>query len=318
MYMGEYDLFWKRMFVTPLIKDRDMRNLDITTLRSFVAVADNGGVTRAAGFLHLTQSAVSMQLKRLEELLGLELLDRSGRKIALTASGEQLLAYARRMVALNDEVIGRLTNQAFEGEIILGVPHDVVYPAIPKVLQQFNAAYPRVKVQLISSFTMALKEQFSKGECDLILTTESSETENSEPLANRPLLWIGAPGGTVWRQRPLRLAYCKHCTFRPKVITALDDAGIPWEMAVETESDRTIEATVSADLAVNTMMEGTEPPHLHKIDHGGALPDLPVQRINLYGADTTGSQVVTDLADLVRRAFKEVSTPLSATHWNAA
>jgi hypothetical protein len=65
-------------------------------------------------------------------------------------------------------------------------------------------------------------------------------------------------------------------------------------------------------------MEGTEPPHLHKIDHGGALPDLPVQRINLYGADTTGSQVVTDLADLVRRAFKEVSTPLSATHWNAA
>ena len=92
-----------------------MRNLDLTALRSFVAVAEEGGVTKAAGFLNLTQSAVSMQLKRLEELLGLELLDRSGRTIALTASGEQLLAYARRMIALNDEVIGRLTDQAFEG-----------------------------------------------------------------------------------------------------------------------------------------------------------------------------------------------------------
>ena len=112
-----------------------MRNLDITTLRSFVAVADSGGVTRAAGFLHLTQSAVSMQLKRLEEMLGLSLLDRSGRGIALTASGEQLLVYARRMIALNDEVIGKLTDQAFEGQLTLGVPHDVVYPAVPQVLK---------------------------------------------------------------------------------------------------------------------------------------------------------------------------------------
>ncbi|MEO1734302.1 MAG: LysR family transcriptional regulator, partial [Pseudomonadota bacterium] len=91
-----------------------MRNLDITTLRSFVAVAESGGVTRAAGFLHLTQSAVSMQLKRLEELLDVELLDRSGRSIALTAEGEQLLGYARRMVALNDEIVSRLTDEAFE------------------------------------------------------------------------------------------------------------------------------------------------------------------------------------------------------------
>ncbi|MGR3614985.1 MAG: LysR family transcriptional regulator [Paracoccaceae bacterium] len=295
-----------------------MRNLDITTLRSFVAVADNGGVTRAAGFLHLTQSAVSMQLKRLEELLGLELLDRSGRRIALTASGEQLLVYARRMVAMNDEVIGRLTNQAFEGEIVLGVPHDIVYPAIPKVLQQFNAAYPRVKVQLISSFTRSLKDQFDKGECDLILTTESAGTEASETLAQRPLRWIGAPGGTAWRQRPLRLAFGRYCTFRPKVVTALDEAGIPWEMMVETESDRTIEATVSADLAVHTMIDGTEPPHLAEIDHGGGLPDLPVQQINMYGAETTGSQVVAELAEFVRRSFREVSTPLAVSQWTAA
>jgi len=92
-----------------------MRNMDVTTLRSFVAVADLGGVTRAATHLNLTQSAVSMQLKRLEELLGLSLFDRTGRRIALSPGGEQLLTYARRMVELNDSVMARLTDRVFEG-----------------------------------------------------------------------------------------------------------------------------------------------------------------------------------------------------------
>ena len=281
-----------------------MRNLDITTLRSFVAVADTGGVTRAAGFLHLTQSAVSMQLKRLEELLGLELLDRSGRTIALTASGDQLLGYARRMVALNDEVIGRLTHQAFEGEVALGVPHDIVYPLIPRVLQRFNAAYPRVKVHLVSSYSMALKDQFGRGECDLILTTEPTETEESETISTLPLRWVGAPDGSAWRQRPLRLAFCRRCLFRPKVIAALDNADVPWEMVVETDSDRSIEATVTADLAIHAMLEGTEPQHLVLIDHGGTLPDLPVQMVNLYGGDDGRDEVVSELANLIRQTFE--------------
>ena len=295
-----------------------MRNLDITTLRSFVAVADNGGVTRAAGFLHLTQSAVSMQLKRLEELLGLQLLDRSGRTIALTASGEQLLAYARRMVSLNDEVIGRLTDQVYEGEIVLGVPYDIVYPAIPQVLQRFNAAYPRVRVQMVASNTRQLKEQFGKGECDLILTTESASNDESETLAERPLRWIGAPGGSAWRQRPLPMAFCRFCTFRPKAVERLDNAGISWDMVVETESDRTIEVTVAADLAVQTMIDGTEPQHLVQIDHGGSLPELPVQKINLYGAEATGSHIVAEMSVYLRQAFSSVSTPLTSAQWHAA
>tara|TARA_R110002049_G_scaffold10127_7_gene50599 strand:- start:11597 stop:12472 length:876 start_codon:yes stop_codon:yes gene_type:complete len=280
-----------------------MRNLDITTLRSFVAVADSGGVTRAAGFLHLTQSAVSMQLKRLEEMLGLSLLDRSGRTIALTASGEQLLVYARRMIALNDEVIGRLTDQAFEGEITLGVPHDIVYPAIPQVLKQFHAAYPRVKVNLDASHTRALKERFAKGDIDLILTTEVDLDRNGETLIKKDLVWLGAAGGAAWRQRPLQLAFCRFCTFRPRVVAALDEKGIQWEMSVDTESDRTIEATVSADLAVHAMIEGTQPPHLEQIDHNGSLPALPCQLINLYVSDAAAGEVHSAMAGLLRSAF---------------
>lgn len=290
-----------------------MRNLDITTLRSFVAVADSGGVTRAAGFLHLTQSAVSMQLKRLEELLDLELLDRSGRTIALTASGEQLLGYARRMVALNDEVMARLTDQAFEGEVTLGVPHDIVHPVIPRVLQRFHSAYPRVRVNLVDSSTRQLKEGFSRGAFDLILTTEAGPGEGAETIHQMPLRWVGAPDGSVWRQRPLRVAFCRNCIFRGAATAALDAANIPWEMAVDSASDRTIEATVSADLAITTILEGTEPAHQERIDHGGALPDLPVQMINLYGADTASSQVVQELADLVRQNFRHMGgVPLRA------
>ncbi|GAA6161479.1 LysR family transcriptional regulator [Ruegeria sp. HU-ET01832] len=290
-----------------------MRNLDITTLRSFVAVADQGGVTRAAGFLHLTQSAVSMQLKRLEELLGLDLLDRSGRTIALTPSGEQLLAYARRMVALNDEVISKLTDQAYEGEVVLGVPHDIVYPAIPRVLKQFNADFPRVRIQLVSSFSLQLKDMFKKGECDLILTTEGGAADGAESIAELPLRWVGAPNGSAWRKRPLPLAEGRRCLFRPKVISALDAQDIPWELTVDAEDDRTIEATVSADLAVSAMLEGTEAAHLELIDSGGALPDLPVQMINLYGGEAGRGDVVEALAALVRQNFRMlVGTPLKA------
>jgi DNA-binding transcriptional LysR family regulator len=280
------------------------RNLDMTTLRSFVAVADAGGVTRAAGVLNLTQSAVSMQLKRLEESLGQSLLDRSARQIALTAQGEQLLGYGRRILALNDEVYSRLTSQSFEGEITLGVPADIVYPHIPVVLRRFAADYPRVKVHLISSYTNRLKRQFERGECDLILTTETTPTASGELLATLPLVWIGAEGGTAWKTRPLRLAFEHACLFRTGVQHALDLAGIPWEMAVESDSTRTVEASVTADLAVHACIEYTLPSHLVKIEHGGHLPDLSTVHINMYSGDKAQTPLAAELAGMVRQAYR--------------
>ncbi|MGO4916287.1 LysR family transcriptional regulator [Pseudogemmobacter sp. W21_MBD1_M6] len=280
------------------------RNIDMTALRSFVAVAEVGGVTKASGYLNLTQSAVSMQLKRLEEQLGIQLMDRSARTIALTTAGEQLLGYARRMLALNDEVFGRLTHQAFEGEIILGVPADIVYPAIPQVLQRFNADYPRMKVQLVSSNTRKLMAQFARGECDVILTTEDSCGAGGETLTVLPLVWIGAPGGSAWKTRPLRLGFETGNIFRQGVEAALDGANIPWEMAVDSEYNRAVEASVSADLAVHVVIGGTESPYLERINHGGALPELNSQQINLYQADLAKEKVANDLVALLRQAYR--------------
>lgn len=305
MYMAQHDIFLKRMIIMHSIKGGDVpRNLDLTALRSFVAVADSGGVTRAAGFLNLTQSAVSMQLKRLEEALDQQLLDRSARKIALTASGEQLLSYARKMMALNDEVFARLTAQEFEGEIVLGVPHDIVYPAIPQVLQRFNAEFPRVRVQLLSSFTTRLRDSFARGDVDIILTTEDTCDPGGETLKSLPLIWVGAPNGSAWKQRPLRLAFEHKCIFRTSVQNALDRAGIDWEMAVESDSSRTIEASVSADLAVHAVLEGMEAPQLERIQHGGALPDLPSKQVNLYVSDVASAPAKEQLADLLRQGYQ--------------
>ena len=236
-----------------------IRNLDLTALRAFVTVAEVGGVTKAAGRLHLTQSAVSMQLKRLEEALGQSLLDRSARKIALTGHGEQLLAYGRRILQLNDEIWGRMTDQAFEGEIVFGVPADIVYPHIPGALQRFTTQFPRVKVQLISSFTSILKGQLERGEVDMILTTEQGVDRGGEVLQANPLVWVGAPGGQAWKTRPLRVAFERDCLFRQPALAALEAHGLEWEMAVDTDSFRTIEASISADMAVFAGLMGSTP-----------------------------------------------------------
>lgn len=283
------------------------RNLDMTALRAFVTVAETGGVTRAAGQLHLTQSAVSMQVKRLEDSIGQRLLERAGRGVALTAHGEQMLGYGRRILALNDEVWARMTHQAYEGEITLGVPSDIIYPYIPTVLQRFAMEYPRIKVNLLSSYTSRLKSQLARGEVDVILTTETELDSGGETLQRAQMLWVGSPGGTRWKDTPARLAFEHDCAFRGCAQRALDEAGILWEMAVESDSIRTVEASVSADLAIHAALEGTVDHHLEVIPHNGALPDLPVFNINMYIAKGPQAELAERLGNLVRQAYRSQS-----------
>ncbi|CUH76432.1 LysR family transcriptional regulator [Tropicibacter naphthalenivorans] len=292
-----------------------MRNLDLTALRSFVAVAESGGVTRAAGFLNLTQSAVSMQLKRLEELLGQKVLERSGRGVVLTPAGVQLLGYAQRMIELNDEIYTKLTDQSWEGQVVLGVPHDIVYPVIPEVLKRMGRSHPRVQVELISSSSNRLKAQFARGEVDVILTTEADVGNGGETLAEVPLRWVSAPDGIAFKQRPLRLAFCSFCAFRDPATSALDRADVPWEMAVHSDNDQAIDASVSADLAVTASLEGHASGNLVHVDIA-ALPELGMQKINLY-LGSARHPAVHAIADYLRQGFgklqqaKGAQTPTS-------
>src|SRR5690606_38095753 len=139
-----------------------------------------------------------------------------------------------------------------------------VHPAMPGVLQRFSADFPRVRVHLKSAPTRRLKQMFARGECDFILTTEDVLETGGETLIELPLVWFGALGGTAWRERPLRLAFCSSCIFRAGAQRALDEAGIAWEMTVDSDSDPAIEATVSADLAITAMIERTAPRYMEQ------------------------------------------------------
>ncbi|MBT9244399.1 LysR family transcriptional regulator [Gemmobacter fulvus] len=279
------------------------RNLDLTALRAFVAVADAGGVTRAAGLLNLTQSAVSMQLKRLEDSLGQGLFLRAARKLTLTAEGEQLMGFARRMLAINDEALSRLTSSTFEGEIRLGVPHDIVYPAIPGILKRLAAQYPRLRINLASSFTLLLKDAFAKGEMDVILTTEERPGTGGEELSRQDLVWIGAPEGTAWCRQPLRLGFKDTCIFRPTAQAALDAAGLPWEMAIDGESEQAVEAIVAADLAISARLRGRFPDGTAEIVERCGLPDLGGLSVCLYVAPTVKGEAAEALLSELRLAY---------------
>ena len=276
------------------------RNLDMTALRSFVTVADTGGVTRAAGKLHVTQSAVSMQLKRLEHLLDTDLIERSGRGVSLTAQGEQLLGYGRRMLALNDEAWGRLTHDAYEGNINFGVPPDIIYPHIPEVLRQFATAFPRVNVKLNSDASLTLKRDLAHGQADIILTTEKKADADAELLQRTPLRWYGAVGGAVWKKRPLQLAYQPSCIFRGEGITALDQHDVDWDIPYSGNENQNIAAFVSADLAVTAVMEGTHSPDWDIIPAEAGLPPLPDYGIFMYVAEGGQDMLVQELARFVR------------------
>ncbi|MGB3406668.1 MAG: LysR family transcriptional regulator [Jannaschia sp.] len=279
------------------------RNLDLTALRAFATVASTGGVTRAAALLNLTQSAVSMQVKRLEDALDADLLDRTGRGMRLTPDGEKVLGYARRLLSLNDELLDRMRDAAPEGEIRLGVPHDIVPRCIPDVLRAFAAEYPRIRITLISSVTTALRALYETGDCDVILGTEAACGDGGEELVRMPLIWVGAQDGHAWRQRPLRLAFEEQCVFRTAAQRALDRADIPWEVALTASSSRAIDASVAADLACHVIIDGFDTTELVPIHHGGALPEVGDVAITLYANATIRDPARDRLLELLRTTY---------------
>lgn len=279
------------------------RNLDLTALRAFATVAATGGVTRASSLLHLTQSAVSMQIKRLEEALDTTLLERTGRGMVLTPDGEKALGYARRMLAMNDELLDRMKEVSIEGEIRLGVPHDIVPRRIPEVLRAFAAEYPRIRISLISSVTSSLISLYEQGGCDIYLATEPHARDGGEELVRLPLVWVGATDGQIWRDRPVPLAFAEACVFRQAAQNALDKAGIPWSMAMTATSSRAVDATVAADLACHAVLDGFDTHDMQPIPHGGTLPDIGDVAITMYNSPTASDPAREMLLDLLRQSY---------------
>lgn len=280
-----------------------MRNLDTTLLRSFLAVVDADGVTKAAALLHLTQAAVSQHVKRLEDVLGQPLFLRDGKRLHLSAAGERLLGKAREFMAMNDDIWTMMTAPEFVGELRLGVPHDIVMPLIPPVLRRFDADFPRVNVVIISKSSQDLLADLESGAIDLCLTTEQRLGRGGERLYVEPLVWVTMRAGCAWQRDPLPIALGdEHCAFREPMLDALSKAGRSWRIVSASEDSTAGHAVVAADIAVCTYLSSSIPADFEALPPG-TLPELPQFGVNLYLASANLSPSATEMARYLREAL---------------
>lgn len=279
------------------------RNFDVVTLRGFLAIVEMGSMTAASKKLHVTQSALSMQIKRLEDSLGISVFERVARGLTLTKTGERLLHYARQMVVLNDEAWGRLTAPDYEGEVSLGVPVDLIDPLVPQVLRAFNREYPRSRVRLRCHNTNTLLKRFDADELDIVLTTQRGAGQGGEVLRMEKLCWTGAKDGEAWRQRPLPLAFSSNCVFRADAISALDESGIDWVDTTDTDDEIAIYASIDADLAIGADLQHAELRGREIVTHQTELPELPEYAVVLYTRPDNQGGLVEALSSSLRAVF---------------
>ena len=281
-----------------------IRNIDVALLRAFVAVIESGSMTAAAARLNVTQGAVSQQIKRLEVFLQKKLVNRKGAGLAATADGERLFMHAQRLISLNDEVMGIMTAPEFKGSVRLGIPYDIVSPFAAPIMQSFAQAYPNVRLELALDSTKELKKSLSRGEIDLMLSTESHTPKGAERLIRNDLVWVGGLNGTSYTKSPLPLVMCNDdCLFRPAMVGALEKIGRDW---VITDATRNMDATfamLQADLGITALLETTVPNGIEVLGKEQDLPELPEFFINLYTPVNTDNTVVGELANHIREQF---------------
>lgn len=280
------------------------RNIDMALIRAFVAVAETGGMTRAGKLLNLTQAAVSQQVKRLEGFFGQELFVRERRDVRLTPRGERLLPHAQRLLSLNEEIFGLMTFPDFEGEVRLGVPHDIVQTFMPAVLKSFNRAWPRVRVAVVCGTTPCLRASLQRGDLDLTLTTELECGSEGETLLPDDLVWVGSRHGCAHQRDPLPVALGDNtCAFRKVATKAMALSGRDWRIACEDGNMAALYAALEADLSVAPMLASTIPSYLEVVSPEAGLPDLPNFYINLRLPPTGANALAEELAGHIREQF---------------
>ena len=256
--------------------------MDVALLQAFAAVVDSGSFTRAAHYLCRTQSAVSMQLRKLEDLAGQQLLQRDNRQIRLTEAGEVLLGYARRMIRLNEEALFAM-NQAFaEGHVKLGMPDDYAQFFLPGVLTRFAHAYPRVQLEVIGALSGELLDRVESGNLDIAIITRQPNRRQGKTLRRERLVWVGSRLHLAHVEATLPLAlYPDGCVFRGHALAALEAQGRAWRIACCSQSFAGGTLVVSGGLAVTVVAQSMVPPEWRILGQDENLPPLPEIEIAL-------------------------------------
>jgi DNA-binding transcriptional LysR family regulator len=278
-----------------------MADLDVDLVRAFVAVAEARSFTRAGARLGRTQSAVSLQLRRLEDRLGRPLLSRDPRHVALTPEGEAFLPRARQFLRLNDEIVSELAADDLEGEVRLGAPEDFATVHLPQVLGEFAKAHPRVSLTVTCDLTLNLLDRLRDGALDLALVKrEPMGPDLGVRVWREPLVWVAADRGVLDAPGAAPLVVAPSpCVYRKRAISSLEQHGRPWRIAYTSPSLAGQHAALRAGLGLTVLPREMAPPDLVRLGAAEGLPPLADSEIALMRAATAVPRAAERLAETI-------------------
>lgn len=279
--------------------------LDPELLRSFVAIAETGSFTVAANRVFRTPSAVSMQIKRLEETLGVSVFTRDARNVALTAEGEILLGYARRLIALNREAVTRFVTANVSGVVRVGMPSDYGEFVLPNVLKRFAKTHPQVVIDVVIDQSSSLRKRFAAGQIDVAITScgPVGSDEPGEVVMEDDIVWAGARGGQAHLIDPLPVSmWDEGCTWRNQAIASLNSIGRAYRVAFMTAHAAGQRTAILADLAVAPMGRSFLGSDLQVLGPDCGLPNPGTYTLKLQVAREASASVEA-FADHFRSVF---------------
>ncbi|MEM0898822.1 MAG: LysR substrate-binding domain-containing protein [Pseudomonadota bacterium] len=266
--------------------------IDLDLLRTFVAIAETGSFSKAAEMVLRTPSAVSMQVKKLEEALGRSVFKRDSRSVALTSDGETLLHYARRMLALSNEMMARFITPDLEGTVCLGAPDDYGQKIMPQVLKRFAETHPNVRVNVVVESSEYLLKRFKTGEMDVMVYTAQDDgmEEGAIVLLEEELVWAGVRGGTAHMRDPLPVSMWEDsCAWCRQAKNALDSNGVAWRTAYKTSHTLAQRAAIESDLAVSPFPRSFVEDPLVILGEDEGLPPLEMYQIRMLTKENPGA-----------------------------
>lgn len=290
------------------------RTLDMETLRTLVAAHDSGGFGEAAALLNRTPSAVSLQMKRLQECIGAPLFRKEGRGLALTDAGEITLRYARRMLALNDELLHTIQGASLTGSVRLGCSQDFAETVLPVVLASFARLYPLVLVEVRIDGNAALADAIEKEQLDLALTVGQAERKSAQVLHEIELVWIASREFQPRSDQPLPLVlFGPQCAFRQEAVGKLEDAGLTWRLAALSPSLAGLWASALGGLGITVRSSLGVPPQLIADPRLFGLPALKPFPVTLHTCAERAAESVERLraivVDTVTSTLRELPKP---------
>lgn len=286
-------------------------NLDLDLLRTFVAVADLNTFAAAAAAVCRTQSAVSQQMQRLEQLVGKELFARHGRNKLLTEHGIQLLGYARKILRFNDEACMSLMFSNLQGVLTLGASDESADTILPFLLNRISSVYPKLALDVSVKRNAFMVEMLKENEVDLVVTTHRPGQFDCLTLRTSPTHWYCAAEYVLQQGEPIPLVLLDDPSpFRDMVLAALNEASIPWRLAYVASTLPAVRAAVKAGLGVTARPVEMMSPDLRVLGKSEGLPSLPDTKYML--CHNAGSN--NELAKVVFEAMQNYHNPWQYAH----